>query len=190
MVARRHSPLLGRVACLVAGALLLHQALDASFVAPQRSVVARGRVARSSFESGKLNLGAEPGESQSLPKPVLEANEATNLAIVDCIEGGCSVEALLELDQKLARDEQKIQASIEKVKTAQKTAYSQENVEALVWFDNFLQRTGGLRAQLQALKGTTQDTDFVRQLVRAASVAFGGGRETDYPKVGVSPYSA
>mmetsp|Transcript_139037 Transcript_139037/g.352470 ORF Transcript_139037/g.352470 Transcript_139037/m.352470 type:complete len:190 (+) Transcript_139037:48-617(+) len=189
MTARRHSPLLS-VACLVIGALLLREVLDASFVAPQRAAAARGRVARSSYESGRINLDAELGESKSLPVPVLEASEATNRAIMDCIEEGCSVDAIMELDGKLARDEQKIQASIEAVKTAQKTAYSEENVAALVWFDNFLQRAGGLRAQLQALKGTPQDTDFVKQLVKAASVAFGGGRETDYPKVGVSPYSA
>jgi len=189
MAARRRTPLLSAV-CLTAAAVLALQVLDTSFVAPRRETVAAPRLTRhASFETGKINMGVELGESKNLPKPLLEANEATNLAITDCIEGGCSVEALMELDQKLARDEGKIQSSIEKVKAAQKTTYSQDNIEALIWFDNFLQRTGGLRAQLQALKGA-KDSDFVKQLVKAASVAFGGGRQTDYPKVGISPYSA
>jgi hypothetical protein len=187
MAARRHSPLFG-VACLAVGALLVHQALDASFVASRQAVV-RGRVPRAAFESGKLNLGVELGDSKTVPVPVLEANEATNLAIRDCLEEGCDVSALMNLDAKLARDEDKIRDAMLSVKDVQKTAFSQDNTEALVWYDNFLQRMGGLRAQLQALSGH-KETDFVRQLVKAAAVGFGGGRETDYPKVGVSPYSA
>mmetsp|Transcript_5490 Transcript_5490/g.17813 ORF Transcript_5490/g.17813 Transcript_5490/m.17813 type:complete len:86 (+) Transcript_5490:235-492(+) len=54
--------------------------------------------------------------------------------------------------------------------------------------DNFLRRTGGLRAQLLGLKGN-QDDDFVKQMLRAASVACGGSRHSDNPKVGISPYS-
>jgi len=189
MAAPRRTPLLSAV-YLTAAAVLALRVLDTSFVAPRRGEVAAPKLTpRASFESGKINKAVELGESKSLPKPLLEANGATKLAIADCLEGGCSVEALMELDSKLARDEGKIQSSMDEVKAAQKTAYSQDNVEALVWFDNFLQRTGGLRAQLQALKGA-KDSDFVKQLVKAASVGFGGGRETDYPKVGVSPYSA
>jgi len=188
MVARRRT-LLPSAVCLAVAAVLAFHVLGTSFVAPREGVTRPRLTPRASFESGKINMGVELGESKNLPKPLLEANEATNLAIANCIEGGCSVEALMELDQKLARDEGKIQSSIEEVKAVQKTAFSQDNVEALVWFDNFLQRTGGLRAQLQALQGA-KDSDFAKQLVKAASVAFGGGRETDYPKVGVSPYSA
>merc|ERR1712007_42434 len=117
------------------------------------------------------------------------ANEATQLAIMDCLEEGCSIDALMALDQKLARDEQRVAESMEQVRESQKTSFAEDNVKALAWFDNFLKRTGGLRAQLQALKGSS-DSDFVQQLMKAASVAFGGGRPTDYPSVGVSPYSA
>ena len=30
--------------------------------------------------------------------------------------------------------------------------------------------------------GCVQDSDFIQQMVKAASVAFGGGRPNDYPK--------
>ena len=30
--------------------------------------------------------------------------------------------------------------------------------------------------------GPLQDSDFIQQIVKAASVAFGGGRPNDYPK--------
>eukprot|EP00444_Apocalathium_aciculiferum_P047418 CAMPEP_0183504414 /NCGR_PEP_ID=MMETSP0371-20130417/5827_1 /TAXON_ID=268820 /ORGANISM="Peridinium aciculiferum, Strain PAER-2" /LENGTH=99 /DNA_ID=CAMNT_0025699761 /DNA_START=9 /DNA_END=308 /DNA_ORIENTATION=- len=96
----------------------------------------------------------------------------------------------MKLDQKLAEDEAKIAASFAEIKNLQKTAYSEENKGTLAWLDNFLRRTGGLRAQLLALKGKgNQDDDFVKQMLRAASVAFGGSRNSDYPKVGISPYS-
>eukprot|EP00913_Durusdinium_trenchii_P003562 g3294.t1 len=138
-------------------------------------------------------------------------------AIFDCLEEGCSVDALLKLDQKLADDEKKIVTTVKEIETVQKTAYSPENAGTLAWLNNFLSRSGSLRAQLQALQGikdclscfsafwlfvpslldvqlsflmSKQDSDFVQQMVKAASVAFGGGRPNDYPKVGVSPYSS
>ena len=36
----------------------------------------------------------------------------------------------------------------------------------------------------------SKESDFVKQMVTAASVAFGGMKKGDYPKVGVSGYSA
>lgn len=110
-------------------------------------------------------------------------------AIFDCLDEGCSVDALLKLDQQLADDEKKILKNVEEIETVQKTAYSQENAGTLAWLKNFLSRSGSLRAQLQALQGV-KDSDFIEQMVKAASVAFGGGRPNDYPKVGVSPYSS
>mmetsp|Transcript_79443 Transcript_79443/g.199652 ORF Transcript_79443/g.199652 Transcript_79443/m.199652 type:complete len:105 (+) Transcript_79443:374-688(+) len=74
-------------------------------------------------------------------------------------------------------------------KRSKKTAYNEENLGTLAWLSNFLDRSGSLRAQLQALTGF-QDSDIVKQMVKAASVAFGGGRKGDYPKVGASSYSS
>merc|ERR1719188_2041466 len=110
------------------------------------------------------------------------------LAIYDCIEDGCSVEALMKLDEKLADDEKKIDKSVQDIEALQKTAYSPENEGTLAWLQNFLGRSGSLRAQLRALRGAS-DQSFVEQIVKAASVAFGGGRPNDYPKVGVSSFS-
>ncbi|CAE7765573.1 unnamed protein product, partial [Symbiodinium sp. KB8] len=62
------------------------------------------------FEQGKINLGVDGTvvKSRHMPEPMLEANEATTVAIQDCLEEGCSVEALMELDGKLARDEARV----------------------------------------------------------------------------------
>ncbi|OLQ13328.1 hypothetical protein AK812_SmicGene2724 [Symbiodinium microadriaticum] len=64
------------------------------------------------FEQGKINLGVDGTvvKSRHMPEPMLEANEATTVAIQDCLEEGCSVEALMELDGKLARDEARVKA--------------------------------------------------------------------------------
>jgi len=94
----------------------------------------------------------------------------------------------MKLDQKLASDEQKMADTISEISAAQKTAYSEENAQTLAWLSNFLGRSGTLRAQLASLNGA-KDTDFVKQFVKAASVAFGGGRPNDYPTVGVSAFS-
>lgn len=150
----------------------------------------RLHTARGSFESGKVNIGAEIAvDAVPPPTPVIDCDESCMVAILDCLEDGCSVEALTKLDQKLAEDELKIANSIEELHNSQKTAYSEENVGTLAWLSNFLSRSGSLRAQLHAMKGI-QDSDFIKQVVRAASIAFGGGRKGDYPKVGVSSYSS
>jgi len=171
-------------------ACLLSQGLNFVF-GPTRSVTA---IPRAAFEKGKVNWGAGAEgtfvESKTMPKPVLEANEATNLAIMDCLEEGCSVEALLSLDQKLAHDEATIQDTLKKVHASQAVEFSQAANEEISWLTNFLDRVGSLRAQLQAVSTLKADSDFIGQFVRAASIAFGGGRNGDYPKSGVSPYSA
>eukprot|EP00443_Scrippsiella_acuminata_P032382 CAMPEP_0115286180 /NCGR_PEP_ID=MMETSP0270-20121206/61811_1 /TAXON_ID=71861 /ORGANISM="Scrippsiella trochoidea, Strain CCMP3099" /LENGTH=187 /DNA_ID=CAMNT_0002703221 /DNA_START=58 /DNA_END=621 /DNA_ORIENTATION=+ len=160
----------------------------APLAAPPRA--ANLRAARAAYESGKVNFGAEiTADVAAPPTPVTECDESCMTAILDCLEDGCSVEALAKLDQQLADDERKISASVEQLHAAQKTAYSEENVGTLAWLNNFLSRSASLRAQLHTLKGF-QDTDFVKQMVKAASMAFGGGRKGDYPRVGVSPYSA
>mmetsp|Transcript_46079 Transcript_46079/g.73154 ORF Transcript_46079/g.73154 Transcript_46079/m.73154 type:complete len:187 (-) Transcript_46079:45-605(-) len=151
------------------------------------------RVARpAAFESGKLNLGIEGSvvKSKHMPEPVLEATESTNAAIQACLEEGCSVEALMELDQKLAKDEATIKTTLDELHSSQAEEFSEEGSEQIAWLSNYLDRSGSLRAQLQAVKTLTAEGDLAAQIMRAAAVAFGGGRKGDYPKVGVSPYSS
>jgi len=144
------------------------------------------------FESGKINLGVEAKPAElipQLPTPAAECNEACMKAIFECVEDGCSIEAMTKLDAKLADDEKTIVESIEQLKAKQKTEYCEENKSAISWLEGFLGRSSSLRAQLQAMRVIT-DTGFVQQMIRAAAVSFGGGRKDDYPKVGASPYSA
>jgi len=144
---------------------------------------------RRAFESGKVNLGPDVDlEAMPPPTPTIECEEGCMTAIMECLEEGCSVEALSRLDRKLAEDESTILSSLEELSVRQKTAFTQENVGTMAWLKNFINRSQGLRGQLRAMQGI-QDHDFIQQMVRAASVAFGGGRQGDYPKVGVSAYS-
>jgi hypothetical protein len=152
----------------------------------------RGNAVARHYSIGKVNIGTEiapSGEVPPPPIPVLECSDSCMTSIFDCLEDGCSYDAMAKLDEELAKDEQKIADSLNELKTLQKTAYTAENAGTVAWLDNFLSRSGSLRAQLHALKNV-QDIDFVKQMVKAAAVAFGGARPNDYPKVGVSPYSA
>lgn len=50
------------------------------------------------YQSGKVNVGAEiADEAPPPPPPVLECDEGCMTAIFDCLEEGCSVDALLGL---------------------------------------------------------------------------------------------
>jgi len=146
---------------------------------------------RAAFESGKVNVGTEIGDgSAAVPRePVMECDSSCMSAIEDCLDEGCSVEALMKLDQQLASDEKKVEAAMSEIKQMQKTERAPEADAQLAWLGNFLGRTSALRGQLLALR-PVDDTPFVAKIIKAASVAFGGGRPTDYPKVGVSPYSS
>jgi len=165
--------------------------LSDGFVGPRQQVRSRDVVRPAAqFESGKVNMGVEvQADVPPPPQPVRNCDEGCMMAINDCLEEGCCVEALTKLDAKLATDEQQIVESVEVLRNTQKTAFSEENADTLAWLRNFLSRSGALRAQLQALKGL-ENIDFVQQMVKAAAVGFGGGRKSDYPKVGVSPYSS
>mmetsp|Transcript_71150 Transcript_71150/g.154648 ORF Transcript_71150/g.154648 Transcript_71150/m.154648 type:complete len:192 (+) Transcript_71150:70-645(+) len=191
MAASRSSVLTLLVLCALAA---VASQLISAFVAPVSVQTRSLRTARGSFDSGKLNVGADAKvEAAAYPAPVIECDTSCMTAIEECLEEGCSVEAMMKLDAKLAEDELKIAKSVDELKSMQKTEYSQENASTLAWLKNFLSRSGSLRAQLSSLKGVSpagETKSWVQQLVKAASVAFGGGREGSYPKVGVSSYTA
>merc|ERR1719401_1137896 len=176
------------VLALVGGLVL--KVFSTNFLLPSAQQRAPA-VARRSYQSGKVNMGVEISTVPSAPppQPVLECDEGCMTAIMDCIEDGCSVEALALLDKKLADDEGRIADTVAELQTSQKTAYSEESAGTLAWMSNFLSRSSSLRTQLKGLRGI-KDADFVKQMMKAASVAFGGGRPNDYPKVGVSAYSS
>lgn len=143
---------------LVAGAAL---GFASNFLQGAARPVAR--VARpAAFESGKLNLGIEGSvvKSKHMPEPVLEATESTNAAIQACLEEGCSVEALMELDQKLAKDEATIKTTLDELHSSQAEEFSEEGSEQIAWLSNYLDRSGSLRAQLQAVKTLTAEGDL------------------------------
>eukprot|EP00401_Gymnodinium_catenatum_P056786 CAMPEP_0117555852 /NCGR_PEP_ID=MMETSP0784-20121206/51493_1 /TAXON_ID=39447 /ORGANISM="" /LENGTH=194 /DNA_ID=CAMNT_0005353081 /DNA_START=84 /DNA_END=668 /DNA_ORIENTATION=+ len=141
------------------------------------------------YESGKVNVGVEINDDAPPPPlPTLECDTSCMGAIYDCLLDGCSVDALMKLDKELADDEHEVAESIAELRNQQKLSYSEENAGTLAWLDNFLSRSGSLRAQLKELT-KIEDKDFVQQIVKAASIAFGGGRPNDYPKVGVASYS-
>uniref|UniRef100_A0A7S4RMC6 Uncharacterized protein n=1 Tax=Alexandrium monilatum TaxID=311494 RepID=A0A7S4RMC6_9DINO len=169
----------------------------AAWPAAARPSSAPSSVSRRAGEAGKVNIaqkqevrdyllgedgGPSPGSSappaaseDRAELPTLECDEACVTAIEDCLEEGCSVEAIQKLDESLAKDEAKVMGELRKAQSA--------------WLLNFLQRTGALRAQLSAILRSETAASCGEQLVRAAAVAFGGSRPTDYPKSGVSPYS-
>lgn len=186
------APLVAVATCLAAAASFWSPAPNAgAFSAAGRGVGRTALRAAANYESGKVNLGVEAKESDvvpQLPSPVLECNEQCITAIYECVEEGCSVEAMTKLDAKLADDEKSIVESISELKVKQKTEYCAENAGVIAWLESFLGRSSSLRAQLRAMK-TITDSDFVQQLIRAAAVSFGGGRKDDYPKVGVSPFT-
>lgn len=145
------------------------------------------------YESGKVNFGMEVdnrGSAVVPPEPVIECDTSCIKAIEECLDEGCSVEAMMALDAKLAEDEAKIAEQLSDLSQIMKTDPVPEAATQMAWLKNFLGRSGTLRAQLQTMKPLAKKSgDFAQQLIKAAAVAFGGGRETDYPKVGVSSYS-
>ncbi|CAE8625675.1 unnamed protein product [Polarella glacialis] len=190
MMTSRRSQLCRGVVLFAAAAGSL-RILSLTFAGPAAVSQHRTHMGRAAFKTGQVNLGLEMQDMEvpHPPQPILACDEGCMTAIFDCLDEGCSVDALVKLDTRLAEDEQKIVDSVEQLKAAQKMGYSAENAGTLAWLGNFLSRSGSLRGQLRALHGL-KDSDFVRQMMKAAAVAFGGGRPTDYPKVGVSSYTA
>eukprot|EP00438_Fugacium_kawagutii_P023758 Skav215452 [mRNA] locus=scaffold2193:113165:122699:- [translate_table: standard] len=140
-----------------------------------------------------------------------------------CLEEGCSVEALMELDQKLAKDEATIKTTLEDLHSSQAEEYSEEPCCGRCSKQNVIPKRADCLAQQllgsqwqsasaiagelvvavvlfgggvslakeskrhrgrQAVKTLKAEGDLVAQIMRAAAVAFGGGRKGDYPKVG------
>lgn len=142
------------------------------------------------IEPGMVNLGAAQNlaEAPQLPEDPMLACDAECLALIEsCVEEGCSVDAMMKLDAKLARSEEQIETSLEAVKAAQKTNLVRSESQR-ARMENILQRLGTIRGQLVGLK-SFKDSNFVQQMIKAAAVAFGAGRPNDYPKVGVASYS-
>jgi len=149
------------------------------------------KVATRAFEEGKVNLGVtvEMNKEIRMPQTVLDCDESCIVAIKECTEEGCSVEAMLALDAKLEEDEKEVRAIRDKLREAQKTAYNAENAGTISWLDNFLARSQGLRKTLLAAK-EVDNKSVIQKLIEAASIAFTGtGRGGDYPKSGVSAYT-
>mmetsp|Transcript_20175 Transcript_20175/g.36546 ORF Transcript_20175/g.36546 Transcript_20175/m.36546 type:complete len:199 (+) Transcript_20175:84-680(+) len=184
------------VAAFLTSVLLSGSPSSSNFLGSQPRLTSR--IPRRSFESGMINKGADtdnPGEGDqptaSVPEPVIECDQACVVAIQECVEDGCSIEAMEKLDAILAGDEKQIQSIVDTIHNKEHTEVEPGITKgSLEWLENYLQRSGFLRAQIHALKGADVDGSFMEQMMKAASVAFGGGRKGDYPKVGVSPYSA
>jgi len=186
MAVRRSSSILCAAVCALAALKVANLSFVGVKAATRASKLAR------SYDSGKVNIGAEDalGEEAPLPLQPMETDEKlVSSAILNCIEEGCSVEALMALDEQLAGDEKRITAAMDDVQDAQKTSLNKDSGASLAWYDNFLKRMGSLRAQVYAIKDH-KDSDFIQQIMKATAVSFGGARKSDYPKVGVSSYSA
>jgi hypothetical protein len=177
-------------ACFAALLTALLRSCSAPAFAPAARVTRGSSVVRAAYDSGKVNLGVEiKPDASPPPQPVLECDEGCVTAIHDCLDEGCSVDAIMQLDSKLAEDENEVATSILALESKQKTSYSEGNAALLYWLRSFLGKTEALRAQLHALRPLEDPSSLMGQMAKAVSVAFGGGRATDYPKVGVLSYS-
>jgi len=179
----------------VLGASLVAFSLNLDFIGTSGESQRRRLHTPLKYDSGKVNSIEITYEAMSPPMPVLECSESCMTAIFECLDEGCSVEAMQRLDKELAEDEAKIQKTRAELQELKKKSvddtFQMETQGTLAWLDNFLSRSGALRAQLIALTHIDeQDHDFVKQMVKAASYAFGGSPgKGDYPKAGVAPYS-
>merc|ERR1711920_1146830 len=109
-----------------------------------------------------VELGAE---AELPPAPVLECDSACVSAIEDCLEDGCSVEAMTQLAAKLAEDAKTVQDTMSKIEQLVKMNPVPGAQEELAGLDKFLCRSGTLRAQLLALK-PMDGTSLVQQIIR------------------------
>lgn len=128
---------------------------------------------------------AEAPESQSLQPP--EVNYFTNKAIMDCLNEGCPIEVLDELEGKLSRDEARIEASVQELRAAQASSPKPADVaEVLGWLRNVLSNSRSLREQLHSARDARHGLhgmDFASQFVNRGTFAdqFTKGSTVDFP---------
>merc|ERR1719461_794526 len=141
-------------------------------------------------DSGKVNPGNVEDEFQSWKAyssvMSMDVEDSVADAIQSCVDEGCSVEAMMTLDTILAEKEKMVMST---------KSEKADDKAAIAWLDNFLSKTVSLRSQLLAAKPAMpslgKDSDFLKQMIKAAGIAFGATpRGNDYPKIGVSSYSA
>eukprot|EP00931_Biecheleriopsis_adriatica_P074396 TRINITY_DN4845_c0_g1_i8.p1 TRINITY_DN4845_c0_g1~~TRINITY_DN4845_c0_g1_i8.p1 ORF type:complete len:208 (-),score=42.78 TRINITY_DN4845_c0_g1_i8:168-791(-) len=139
------------------------------------------RTVRSAFESGSVNLErAVPRVSADIP--MLECGEACMAAIDECMSSGCSVEAMLSLDEKLAADEQKVKQNMALLKDWRKVDLAFSGHGMLRWLESCLPRFEALRAELRSAKIQQPQESILAQIGKAIMYPFGFGfRQTDYP---------
>eukprot|EP00418_Pyrodinium_bahamense_P061724 CAMPEP_0179086432 /NCGR_PEP_ID=MMETSP0796-20121207/39207_1 /TAXON_ID=73915 /ORGANISM="Pyrodinium bahamense, Strain pbaha01" /LENGTH=179 /DNA_ID=CAMNT_0020783903 /DNA_START=12 /DNA_END=548 /DNA_ORIENTATION=+ len=117
------------------------------FVAPRRRAAAALNTPRAVIALTG-DLGRVP-EAPLSRRPDLDCDEDCLLLVKECLEEGCPVEAIAQLDGKLASDERKIERAVDVLREKQE----EDPVEASwSWaaFDNIHHRLGSLRAQLRA----------------------------------------
>uniref|UniRef100_A0A7S1QG72 Uncharacterized protein n=1 Tax=Alexandrium catenella TaxID=2925 RepID=A0A7S1QG72_ALECA len=154
---------------------------DAAFVAARRQP-ALARVIRA----------ASTGQHEvSQPQPLVppEVNYYTNQAIMECLNEGCPIEVLDELEGKLSRDEARIKTSLEELRHAQEASFEPADVaEVLGWFDSVLANSRSIREQLQSAKQARHGLHgmrFVSQFVNGGNSGFAQqfvkGNSVSYP---------
>jgi len=139
-------------------------------------------------EDSSSVVAEEGAEASTDPNPALqmpEVNYFTNLAIAECLTEGCSVEVLNELEGRLSRDAMRIQESMDKLRTAQRSSQSADLAEALGWFKNYINNSRNIQEQLstaKSIKGSNFAKAFAQQFVQKKQGPWGGKDHlTDHP---------
>mmetsp|Transcript_26572 Transcript_26572/g.55143 ORF Transcript_26572/g.55143 Transcript_26572/m.55143 type:complete len:180 (+) Transcript_26572:53-592(+) len=145
MAVSRRSSGIGLPVVFIVAALSGLQAWSGAFLATFRRSATLG-VARAA-RGGQT----EAPEPRPLQPP--EVNYFTNQAIMGCLNDGCPIEVLDDLEGKLSRDEARIAASVQELRAAQASSPTPANVaEVLGWLRNVLSNSRSLREQLQSAR--------------------------------------